>query len=242
MPLQNRVTPFGEIVAVPERGTMMGNRGILHDARRRIRRPWASKLWICCLLEFRGRRDPVMAPGHYTRLFFLDEPTALAAGHRPCAFCRRGAYLAFRAAWAAGNGHLGLGSTPRAVEMDRVLHDERVGPGGSKRLHRAELSALPDGVFVTTDVGGPIVSIAAIVRAGDEAWVRPIRTGDGGHGLDALMIWGGTLWRWSPGGYHEAGSIRPGPVLTLTPPSIVAALAAGYAPGPPAGLTEPRRS
>src|SRR6476469_9350587 len=108
-PLQNRVTPFGEIVAVPERGTMLGNRGILHDADGRLRRRWAGRAWICCLLEFRGRRDPVMAPGHYTRLFFLDEPTALAAGHRPCAYCRRTAYLAFRSAWADANAGSGLG-------------------------------------------------------------------------------------------------------------------------------------
>src|SRR3954469_15321076 len=129
MPRQNRVTPFGEIVAGPERGSMMGNRGILHDAaaehdpNARSRRRWAGRAWIACLLQFRGRRDPVMAPGHYTRLFFLDEPTALAAGHRPCAFCRRDDYNAFRTAWAAGNSTLGLGPQPKAVEMDRVLHD-----------------------------------------------------------------------------------------------------------------------
>ena len=105
------------------------------------RRSWASKLWICCLLEFRGRRDPVMAPGHYTRLFFLDEPTALAAGHRPCAFCRRADYLAFSDAWAGANASLGLGPTPRAAEIDRVLHAERLGPDKGKRLHPAELRA-----------------------------------------------------------------------------------------------------
>jgi hypothetical protein len=240
MPLQNRVTPFGEIVAVPERGTMMGNRGILHDARRQIRRPWASKLWICCLLEFRGRREPVMASGHYTRLFFLDEPTALAAGHRPCAFCRPGAYRAFQSAWAAGAARSTPGVLPRAAEMDRVLHDERVGPGGSKRLHPSDLSTLPDGVVVTADVGGSVLGHSAIVRAGDEAWARPIRTSGDGHGLDALLLWGGTLWRWSPGGYQDDGPARPGPVLTLTPPSIVAALSHGYVPEPPVGLSARR--
>jgi len=206
MPLQNRVTPFGEIVAVPERGTMMGNRGILHDAHGRVRRAWAGKLWICCLLEFRGRRDPVMAPGHYTRLFFLDEPTALAAGHRPCAYCRREAYRAFQSAWAAGNSSLGFGPTPRAAEMDRVLHEERIGPGGSKRLHEADLASLPDGSFIQE------------------------------HERSALLVWRGTLWRWSPAGYRDAGPVRPGFVLSLTPPSIVASLASGYTPEPPAGL------
>lgn len=216
MPLQNRVTPLGEIVATPERGTMMGNRGILHDGHQRIRRRWASKLWICCLLEFQGRRDPVMAPGHYTRLFFLDEPTALAAGHRPCAYCRRGDYNAFRAAWAAGNRALGLGEAPRAVEIDAMLHAERLGPGGAKRLHRADLERLPDGVFFTPEAH----------EQSEEPGTEP----------EALLRWHRALWRWTPGGYQEAGTIRSGSVLTLTPPSVVAALASGYVPGPPAGL------
>jgi hypothetical protein len=205
MPLQNRVTPFGEIVAVAERGTMLGNRGILHDADGRIHRRWAGRAWICCRLEFRGRRDPVMAPGHYTRLFFLDEPTALAAGHRPCAYCRREAFLAFRSAWAVANVGLGFGPTPRAAEIDRVLHAERIGPGGSKRLHSAELAGLPDGAFF-------------VERPGDDT---------------ALLRWGGGTWRWTPGGYESAEPVGAEVVLTLTPPSIVAALAAGYQPGPP---------
>jgi hypothetical protein len=236
MPLQNRVTPFGEIIAVPERGTMMGNRGILHDARRRLRRQWAGKLWICCVLEFRGRRDPVMAPGHYTRLFFLDEPTALAAGHRPCAYCRRAAYNAFRKAWAVGNAGLGLGPTPRAAEMDRVLHDERAGPGRSKRLHAATLSSLPDGVFVTPASPGSVTSDAPIVGDGDDAWVRPHRSGPTTVERKAFLLWRGACWRWSPGGYQQAASILSEQVLTLTPPSIVAALVSGYAPDPPAGI------
>lgn len=84
MPRQNRVTPFGEIVAIPERGTMMGNRGRLHDAEGYIRRPWQVRRWLICVLEFRGRHREVMAPDRYTALFFLDESTGLAAGHRPC--------------------------------------------------------------------------------------------------------------------------------------------------------------
>ncbi len=223
MPLQNRVTPFGEIVAVPERGTMMGNRGILHDGHQRLRRRWASKLWICCLLEFQGRREPVMAPGRYTRLFFLDEPTALAAGHRPCAYCRRGDYNAFRTAWAAGNQALGLGQAPRAVDVDAVLHAERLGPGGARRLHRAHLERLPDGVFFTPE---------AHEQPGEHARIDVSAPPE----LLALLLWRGALWRWAPGGYQEAGEPRSGTVLTLTPPSIVAALASGYVPRPPAGL------
>jgi hypothetical protein len=208
MPLQNRVTPFGDIVADPARGSMMGNRGILHDAQRRIRRRWAGRLWICCVLEWQGRRDPVMAPGHYTRLFFRDEPTALAAGHRPCAYCRRADYNAFRVAWAAGNPHHGLGPggrPPLAADIDRVLHTERLGPGGTKRRHPADLAALPDGTMLTlTDV--------------DER---------------ALLVWRGRLWAWSKGGYADAGPINSRPIFTLTPPSLVAVLREGYVPLPP---------
>ena len=101
MPRQNRVTPFGEIVAVPERGTFLGNRGVLPDAQGRIRRAWQVKRWIVCVLVFRGRKRQVMTPGRYTELFFLDEATALAAGHRPCAECRHARFLDFCNAWAA---------------------------------------------------------------------------------------------------------------------------------------------
>src|SRR4051812_13082053 len=101
MPRQNRVTPSGEIVAVPERGTMLGNRGLLHDGQGLIVRQWKEKRWIVCVLQFKGRRREVMSPGLYTELFFLDEATALAAGHRPCAECCRERFDAFRGAWAA---------------------------------------------------------------------------------------------------------------------------------------------
>ncbi|MGE3268935.1 MAG: hypothetical protein AB7P40_09325 [Chloroflexota bacterium] len=218
MPLQNRVTPFGEIVAIPERGTLMGNRGILHDASSQIRRRWAGRAWISCVLEFRGRRDPVMAPGHYTRLFFLDEPTALAAGHRPCAFCRRADYLAFRAAWAQGNVHLGLGPQPRATEIDRALHGERLGPGGTKRLHPASLDSLPDGVMVGLS---ETTHRSLSLPSGDQAY----------------LIWKGGFWAWSPDGYLPHAEKVSAEVLLLTPPSTVAALAAGYVSGSPAGLT-----
>jgi hypothetical protein len=225
------VTPFGEIVAVPERGTMMGNRGILHDDQQRLRRRWAGRAWICCLLEFQGRRDPVMAPGHYTRLFFLDEPTALAAGHRPCAYCRRSAYNAFRHAWAAANPQHGLGPAPRATEIDRVLHEERVGPDGSKRLHQAALAGLPDGAFVTPYPVGRLRD--GRIRAAEDgaAWLLPDRSTDQPIAeVPSLLIWRGRCWRWSPGGYQPAEPIQSEMVLTVTPPSIVAALAAGFTP------------
>src|SRR5919204_6549006 len=103
MPRQNRVTPFGEIVATPERGTLMGNRGVLHDGEGRIRRPWQLRRWLVCVLDLKGRKRRVMTPGRYTELFFLDEATALAAGHRPCAECRRARFLAFCSAWGTAN-------------------------------------------------------------------------------------------------------------------------------------------
>ena len=147
MPLQNRVTPFGDIVAIPERGSFMGNRGIIHDPATRglLRRRWTSKAWIICLCAFNGVRRQVMGGRSWTELFFLDEATALAAGHRPCFFCRREAAEAFRAAWAKGNG----GAKPRASEMDERLHRERL-DGGQKRLHSlpAAVAALPDGAML----------------------------------------------------------------------------------------------
>lgn len=143
MPRQNRVTPFGEIVAIPERGTIFGNRGLLHDPEGRIRRAWQLKRWLLCRLEFKGRKRQIMKPGHYTELFFLDEATGLAAGHRPCAECRHPDYRAFRNAWPAG-------PLP-ATALDERLHSERMNPDGSKRCLAANLDDLPDGVLVTRD-------------------------------------------------------------------------------------------
>src|SRR5437879_1969205 len=120
MPRQNRVTPFGQIVATPERGDFMGNRGVIHDRDGRIRKPWRVKRWLICLLQFKGEKRAVMTPGLYTELFFLDEATALAAGHRPCALCRRERYNAFRDAWHVGE------TRPSAIAIDERLHTERM--------------------------------------------------------------------------------------------------------------------
>jgi hypothetical protein len=144
MARQNRVTPLGELIATPDRGTFFGNRGLLHDAHGNIRRAWQLRRWIVCLLAFKGRKRAVMTPGRYTELFFLDEATALAAGHRPCAECRRERYDAFREAWRCGTG----GPLFTADEIDRRLHAERVAEDGSKRVFTAGLDGLPDGVFV----------------------------------------------------------------------------------------------
>lgn len=147
MPLQNRVTPFGDIVAIPQRGMFTGNRGIIHDPATRtlLTRRWASKAWLVCLCEFRGRRRAVMNGRSWTELFFLDEAVALAAGHRPCFFCRRQAAQAFRNSWACGRAV----KVPRAAEMDAVLHAERL-DHGRKRLHAlpSHSDDLPDGSVI----------------------------------------------------------------------------------------------
>ena len=143
MPRQNRVTPFGQIVAVPERGTMMGNRGVLHDAGGRIQRPWRLRRWILCVLEFKGQHRTVMSPNRYTELFFLDGATGLAAGHRPCSECRRARFVAFRDAVAAGNTSGTSGVPTTASMIDDRLQAERLGPGRSKRTFTAKLDDLP---------------------------------------------------------------------------------------------------
>jgi hypothetical protein len=149
MPLQNRVTPSGDIIATPHRGLFTGNRGIIHDpTTKTLTRRWAGKAWLTCVCEFRGRRREVMGGRSWTELFFLDEATALAAGHRPCFFCRRDDVLKFRAAWEQGNDVGGV----LARDIDAVLHCERLSEG-SKRLHAltAPADELPDGAMVQQD-------------------------------------------------------------------------------------------
>ena len=149
MPLQNRVTPFGVIVAVEERGLLMGNRGILHDDARRIVRPWQVTRWIACRTAFRGRHRQVMRPHSYTELFFLDEVTAFAAGHRPCAECRHADYQRFKAAWMAWSG-----APADAGRIDAVLHGDRLEGRGARqrqRTYQEELGTLPDGAFIRLD-------------------------------------------------------------------------------------------
>lgn len=147
MPLQNRVTPTGDIIATPHRGLFTGNRGIIHDPATKtlLKRRWTSAAWLVCVCEFRGRRREVMGGRSWTELFFLDEATALAAGHRPCFFCRRGDAKRFCAAWEQGNGIANV----RARDVDAVLHHERLDVG-QKRLHAlpTPLAELPDGAMV----------------------------------------------------------------------------------------------
>jgi hypothetical protein len=150
MPLQNRVTPTGDIIATPHRGLFTGNRGIIHDPATRtlLKKRWSSPAWLTCVCEFRGWRRKVMGTRSWTELFFLDEATAFAAGHRPCFFCRRDDAYRFRAAWEKGNG----AAKVRASEIDAVLHRERL-DRGRKRLHplTLPLQQLPDGAMVRAE-------------------------------------------------------------------------------------------
>jgi hypothetical protein len=211
MPLQNRVLPTGEIIAHPARGLLMGNRGCIHQPDRTLGvTRWRTKMWISCVLDWRGRRRDVMPPGRWTALFFLDEVTALAAGHRPCGYCRRADHQWFTESWRAGRG---LPARPRAAEMDIELHAERVESRTRRQLTRTAVAGgLPDGVIIS--------------HAG------------------TLGLWcGGSLLPWSLAGYGAPAAVAATSVVTLlTPPSVVAALQAGYRPmaHPSAGVTSLR--
>lgn len=163
MPLQNRVTPFGDIVATSHRGGFTGNRGIIHDPATRtlLNRRWSSKAWITCVCEFRGRRRNVMSGRSWTELFFLDEATAFAAGHRPCFYCRRAEAEAFREAWAEGSKC----ARPYAKDMDEFLHGERL-DRRTKRRHALPVPALklPTGTMVA-------IGDASYLMANGEAWL-----------------------------------------------------------------------
>ena len=202
MPLQNRVTPWGEIVATPERGLFMGNRGCLHDGERRVTKAWARTPWVTCALEFKDRHREVMSPGQYTELFFLDEATALAAGHRPCNRCRPEDYAQFKKLWMDANPELAARSGGKIAEIDKLLHSERVDAQRKKRTWSARLGDLPDGSMVVLS-----------------------------ERRDPWLVWDGALHAWTPGGYTLARPLAPNiEVQILTPPSVVKVLAQGYRP------------
>jgi hypothetical protein len=197
MPLPNRVDPLGRLFATAERGEWMGNRGgRFHDPESRAvpRRSHASRRWICCRLSFKGRRRSVWGHG-YTELFFADEVSALAAGHRPCFECRRADATAFAEAWGRAEG----AAPPDAATMDARLHEERLRPDGGKRLHPMRAETLPVGAMLLMDL-------------------QPVAVSPDG------------LRPWSFAGYGAAIPRLAGEVEVVTPPAIVAALAAGYQP------------
>jgi len=147
MPFQNRVTPFGDLIATPARGTLTGNRGVLHNRQRVLtRRRWTTRAWIACLLEFKGRHREIMTPGRWTELFFLDEATAFAAGHRPCGECRRQDYVRFKRLWCAANG--GDAAAP-IHPVDDQLHAERI--ARPRTTWQARLGDLPEGAMIVEE-------------------------------------------------------------------------------------------
>ncbi|WP_345323452.1 hypothetical protein [Novipirellula rosea] len=203
MPLQNRVSPTSDIVAVADRGMFMGNRGCLHDDQKRLTRSVCSvKRWIICQLQFKDRRRSLMTPNQYTELFFLDEATALAAGHRPCAECRRQAYNDFKKAWLIGNPQYELGSRCSIDRIDALLQQDRWEQGSGQKTFQTELQSLPGGVIVSL----PNETSPCL-------WLER------------------SLFRWSAGGYFRLGSTKHGQnVKVHTPKSTVEAIRAGFTP------------
>lgn len=204
MPLQNRMTPFGELITTPAKGTFMGNRGILHDENGDLGvKRWGHKSWVTCTLNFKEgyKRNPKeRKPNEYTELFFLDEATALAAGHRPCRQCRLKDFDKFVGCFAEGNGH---SLDIYIKEVDLKLHSDRTSSAREKKTYCDQIDHLPDGVFVVLN-GVP-----------DIAW----------------LLWSGELLKWTPEGYSERREISCGEMVTvLTPKSTVNAIAAGYRP------------
>jgi hypothetical protein len=214
VPLQNRVSPDGELHAVQERGTLMGNRGCIHGPDRTLGvSRWRTKMWISCVLVWRDVRRDVMPPGRWTALFFLDEATALSAGHRPCGYCRRAEHHDFGERWRAAEG---LARRPRAYEMDQMLHAERVESRTRRKLSRpARLGELPDGAMVRLGGGG----------GGGGGGPAPAL------GPDCALVLSGRLLPWRFDGYGAPVDAPPDRVLELlTPPTIVRILAEGYRP------------
>lgn len=201
MPLQNRVSPGGELLRSSARGTLMGNRGgLLHNAQREIVRQYKSRSWITCQLEFKGRRRVVMSPGLYTELFFLDEATSLASGHRPCAECRRDRFNAFKVAWTQWS--VRDESKPLLVhEMDVELHRARIGGKREKITHESSIDSLPDGCLIRID--GSVYLVQG----------------------QSLLLW--SLQGYGKRIERHHGEV----VSVLTPQPIVECLRRGYVPG-----------
>jgi hypothetical protein len=178
MALQNRVNPYGAIFRSPARGTFMGNRGALHTEKREIVRQFNGQRWITCCLEFQGRKRTVMSPGHYTELFFLDEAVAFAAGHRPCAECRRDRFMVFQDAWKRRDEE--HSKTPaRAPQIDVELHRTRTDSSGRKITYAAKLNSLPNGCFVQIDNSAFLIWNDALLLWTPECYVGKYRRPNG---------------------------------------------------------------
>jgi hypothetical protein len=207
MPLQNRVTPAGEIISTPHRGLFTGNRGIIHDPATKtlLTRRWTSRAWLTCVCEFRGRRREVMGGRSWTELFFLDEATALAAGHRPCFYCRRDDAVRFRAAWEQGNGVKSV----LARDIDAVLHRERLA-GAKKRLHALSvpMEQLPDGAMVQEGTESYLIVRGRALQWSPGGYREPDNEMEG-----ALLLTPPSTLRALSAGYrpvlHESAQARP---------------------------------
>jgi hypothetical protein len=198
--LQNRVDPSGKIIRTPARGAWMGNRGLLHNERQQILRPFRLKAWITCVLEFKDRKRSVMAPGLYTELFFLDEATAFSAGHRPCFECRRTAAMRFKSHWISGNPEYGFDERTPINEIDTIIHAQRIDRRGEKVTYESLFADLPTGAFV--------------IHAGQA------------HLLRDRLLFSWSPFGYGPGIALPAN----GQAVVLTPRSMVNAFKAGYLP------------
>ena len=202
MPLQNRIDPWGDLVAIKARGEFLGNRGILHDDDKNIVKPWAHKNWVTCELSFKGIKRELFGPNSYSELFFLDEATALAAGHRPCAHCRRQRYNEFKRFWGIAIGLLDIDTASvSSQEIDKRLHSERASRSREKILFNEKISEVPEG---------------ALIALGDEVY----------------LVWGGHIHKWSHHGYSSAQQLPSNNqvVQVITPQTIVQMYKVGFKP------------
>ena len=203
MPLQNRVSPFSTLTTTPERGTWTGNRGVIHNANKEIVRNHAVKYWITCVLEYKDFQRKVMTPNRWTELFFLDEATAFAAGHRPCGFCRNPDFKRFKSLWLLANGkQYGLEKDTKIDIIDALIHQERLNKNGFQKTFRTNLSILPDGTFINFN-----------------------------EDPNAYLWYQQNLYEWSFGGYTKILEFEQNQeVNVLTPFSYVETFRAGYFP------------
>ena len=162
--LQNRVDPFGSIIMTRARGAFMGNRGVIHNQCREITHAFKHKAWITCALQFKGRKRTVMTPGRWTELFFLDEATAFAAGHRPCFECRKEEAKKFKSCWIRGNPAHGFTMKTSIREIDDVLQTERIDGNKKKVTHQRMFSDIAEGTFVSVDDDPYLFSAGQLYR------------------------------------------------------------------------------
>jgi hypothetical protein len=198
--LQNRVDPFGNLIKTTARGSWMGNRGLLHNDKQEVLRPFKLKAWLICKLEFKGRSRQVMMPRLYTELFFLDEATAFAAGHRPCFECRRNDFDLFKSLWLKGNPEYNFNEKTSIKEIDDILHKERIDRNNLKVTFEEDRDKIPNGSFILYDKNAFLIS-------------------------DKQMF----LWS-PFGYDKGTALPRAGKLSVLTPKSIVKTFRAGYVP------------